>query len=158
MGNAGWRESRPLPSRYYVVGDEIRLEVEVRHRTNIEELRVVFERDYHPGGTITLIDAPDSTEVRETMGGQGPDVKVSTALLVASVDVDHAPGYYYPSHVVVRDAGGKTSVRELDLEDDAVASAAFVVVPPPDDPMEVTLSFEDQWIGYETHEGGEEAG
>ena len=95
----------------------------------------MYQKDVHPGGTITLIGEPDSTEVVEPKGGQGPDVKLSTVVLVTLVDVDHAPGEYFPHRLVIRTASGQRNEQELDLEDESVSSASFVVlseVQPPD--------------------------
>jgi hypothetical protein len=131
---------RPLPSRYYVVGDEIRLVVELRHQFNVEELRVRFvsEGDHH----ITLIGEPDSTEVIERNKGQGLDWKRSTAALVTLIDVDHAPGEYFPAALVIRTASGQRYQQDLDPNDEGVSGVAFRVVSEVD-PPDVRLSLED---------------
>jgi hypothetical protein len=135
------RGTRPLPSRHFVVGDEVRLVVELRHQFNIDELRLVFVNPLGP--TITLIGQPDSTEVVEQNRGKGLDWKRSTAVLVTLIDVDHSPGEYFPHHLVVRTASGYRHQEDLGLEDERIAGVAFQVLAEVDPPDEIVLSFDD---------------
>lgn len=100
-----------MPKRVYTVGDTIRLRVTFDTEANVEEVKVVYQRDTPrsvtdpPGGRVTFEGTVEETEVIEDRPYHLP-IKRSSAQLISYVDVDHLPGSYVLERVILRTVGG----------------------------------------------------
>ena len=138
-----------LPKRYYVVGDEVVLRIELTHVQNLDEIRVAYGKDGGRDNTITFIgeveDTVDAGQVKvpvpppEYAHLRSPyPLKRSTAVLTTIVDIDHRPGHYELIYILCRTASGAPIGVNADDLDESTKSASFRVLPepiPPEPPL-----------------------
>jgi hypothetical protein len=145
-----------LPRRYYIVGDEIRLWVELMVVQNVEEVRVVYGKDGRRHNTLTFIADVESSEDAGPEEVPGPEQgyvphaspyrkKRITASLRMRVDVDHVAGHYYLLFVKYVTAAGSMVVTTPDDYSEAKLKApSFRILEEASrPPIEARIEFDD---------------
>ncbi len=141
-----------MPKQVYTVGDVMRLEVSFVSEANIVEVRAVFQREDTYASdeqgpvrdvsrsTISFEGSVEETAIAEQRPYRLP-LKHHTAVLLYSVDNDHAVGSYNLTHLVLRTAGGVPLHWEPDPGD---AIDSFRVAEETDTVQSVEVAFTEE--------------
>ncbi len=88
--------------RPYMVGDEVRMRVEINHRMNLGDVNAFFRHESgHPEIHLEMVDYTEP----ELLASGG---KRSVWYLIDTVAIEHTPGIYYLARLSMTTAAGRT--------------------------------------------------